>query len=191
MRPILKLVLEIGPLVVFFLANSRYGIFTGTMIFMAATVLAFAASYAIMRKIPVMPLVSGVFVLVLGGLTVVLADDLFIKLKPTIVNVCFAGILFFGLKTNRLYAKLVFEAAFNLTDRGWVLITQAWIWFFLFLATLNEIVWRTTSTDMWVKFKVFGVMPMTVMFSIALLPTIMKHSLPAAAPTGDSGTGEN
>ena len=191
MRPILKLVLEIGPLVVFFIANSRYGIFDGTLIFMIATVAALAASYAIMRKIPIMPLVSGVFVLVFGGLTVVLANDLFIKLKPTIVNLCFSAILFFGLKTDRLYAKLVFETAFNLTDRGWLLLTRAWIGFFLFLAAMNEVVWRTASTDTWVKFKVFGVMPMTVMFCIALVPTIIKHNLPAPAPARDSTADEN
>jgi len=117
---------------------------------------------------------------------VLLANDVFIKLKPTIVNVCFAGILFFGLKTGRLYAKLVFEAALNLTDRGWLLLTRAWIGFFLFLAVANEIVWRTMSTDTWVKFKVFGVMPMTVLFSLALLPTIIKHNLPTATPVEPS-----
>jgi intracellular septation protein len=184
------MVLELGPLVVFFIANSAFGIFTGTLIFMAATVIAFAASYMIMRQIPIMPLISGAFVLVLGGLTIALNNELFIKLKPTIVNVCFAAILFFGLKTNRLYAKLVFESAFNLTDRGWVLITRAWIGFFVFLALLNEIVWRTTSTNAWVKFKVFGIMPMTVAFSLTLLPVIMKHNLPAVVPADDSHADE-
>jgi intracellular septation protein len=178
MRPMLKLVLEMGPLVVFFLANARYGILTGTALFMIATVAALIASRFTLGKIPVMPLVSGVFVLVFGGLTVALSNDLFIKLKPTIVNLCFAGILLFGLMTGRLYIKLVLEAALNLTDRGWLLMTRAWIAFFLFLAVANEIVWRTMSTDAWVKFKVFGVMPMTVLYSLALVPLIMKHTIP-------------
>lgn len=184
MRPILKMVLEFGPLVVFFLANSRYGIFTGTMLFMASTVVALAASYVLMRKIPIMPLVSGVFVVVFGGLTIYLSNDLFIKLKPTIVNLCFSAMLYFGLKTDRLFAKTIFESAIHLTDRGWVLMTRAWIGFFLFLATANEIVWRNVPTDSWVKFKVFGVMPMTIIFTIALMPLLLKHSIPAPAPTG-------
>jgi intracellular septation protein len=188
MRPILKLVLELGPLVAFFLANARFGILPGTAIFMVATVAALVAARFTMGKIPIMPLVSGVFVLVFGGLTVALSNDLFIKLKPTIVNLCFASILAFGLFTGRLYVKLVLEAAFNLTDRGWLLMTRAWIGFFVFLAVANEVVWRTFPTDLWVKFKVFGVMPMTVLYSLALVPIILKHTVPetAAAKTDTS-----
>jgi intracellular septation protein len=150
-------------------------------------------SYAVMRTIPVMPLVSGLFVLVFGGLTVLLQDELFIKLKPTVVNLCFAAILAGGLASGRLFIKIVLETALNLTDRGWLLLTRAWIGFFLALAALNELVWRTVSTDTWVKFKVFGVMPLTLLFSIALVPIMTKHMVPdepgddRAADAGGSG----
>ena len=107
-------------------------------------------SYAITRTLPIMPLVTAVFVLVFGGLTLLLANDLFIKLKPTIVNLTFAAILFVGLKTGRLFIKLVLESAVQLTERGWIILTRAWIGFFIVLAALNEIVWRTLPTDAWV-----------------------------------------
>jgi intracellular septation protein len=176
-NPLLKLALEMGPLVVFFATNAAFGIFTGTAAFMVATVVALGLSYAIMRTIPIMPLVTAVFVLVFGGLTLYLADETFIKLKPTIVDLLFATILFAGLVTRRLFIKLIFESAFQLTDRGWILLTKAWKLFFLFLAALNETVWRNFSTDTWVSFKVFGVMPITLLFSLALFPVIMRHAV--------------
>ena len=176
-NPVLKLALEMGPLVVFFGANAAFGIFPGTAAFMAATVVALGLSYVIMRTVPVMPLVTAVFVLVFGGLTLYLADETFIKLKPTIVDLMFLAILFAGLVTNRLFIKLIFESAFQLTDRGWILLTKAWMLFFLLLAALNETVWRNFSTDTWVSFKVFGVMPITLLFSLALYPVIMRHAI--------------
>jgi intracellular septation protein len=180
-QQVLKLVLELGPVVAFFVSNGRYGIFTGTMVFMVATVIAVAVSFALTRKVPIMPLVSGVFVLIFGGLTLYLSDELFIKLRPTIVNVIFSAILLFGLKTNRLFAKLIFESAFHLTDRGWILLTRAWICFFLFLAAMNEIVWRNVSTEAWIKYKMFGVMPLTLLYGAALIPLMMKHMIPEPA----------
>jgi intracellular septation protein len=173
----LKLALEMGPLLVFFVCNSRFGIFTATMAFMTATVAALAVSYTLARAIPIMPLVGGAFVLVFGGLTIWLEDDLFIKLKPTIVNLLFAGILLAGLAMRRLFIKIVLEAAIQLTDAGWLILTRAWIVFFVFLAMVNEIVWRNFATDTWVSFKVFGIMPLTLIFSFALIPIIMKHQI--------------
>ncbi len=182
-NPLLKLVLEMGPLVVFFGVNATFGIFPGTAAFMVATVTALGLSYVITRTIPVMPLVTAVFVLVFGGLTLYLADETFIKLKPTIVNLMFSAILFAGLMTGRLFIKLIFESAFQLTDRGWILLTKAWMIFFLFLAGLNEAVWRNFPTGTWVSFKVFGVMPLTLLFSLAMVPVIMRHALhPAENP---------
>lgn len=182
-NPLLKFALEMGPLVVFFVMNSRAGIYVGTGAFMAATVIALAVSYIMMRTVPIMPLVTAAFVLVFGGLTLWLADDLFIKLKPTIINLLFAAILFFGIMTGRLFIKLILESAFNLTQRGWRLITWAWIGFFIFLAALNEVVWRNSTTDFWVSFKVFGVMPLTIVFSFAMIPVIMRHTVqPPAEP---------
>ncbi|MBL8644985.1 MAG: septation protein A [Rhodospirillaceae bacterium] len=180
----LKLALEMGPLLIFFFGNSRFGLFPATMAFMVATVTALAVSYTLTRTIPVMPLVGGVFVLFFGGLTLYLEDELFIKIKPTIVNLCFAAILLVGLMMNRLFIKIVMEAAIQLTDRGWLILTRAWIGFFVVLAVLNEIVWRNFSTDTWVSFKVFGIMPLTLVFSFALIPVIMKHQSPAAPDPG-------
>ncbi len=178
--PMLKLALEMGPLAVFFGANAYFGIFPGTAAFMAATIVALGLSYAIARTVPVMPLVTAVFVVIFGGLTLYLADETFIKLKPTIVNLMFAAILFAGLVTGRLFIKLVLEAAFQLTERGWILLTRAWIGFFLLLAGLNEIVWRNVSTDTWVNFKAFGIMPLTLLFSFAMLPIILRYSIQPA-----------
>ncbi len=173
----LKLALEMGPLLIFFFGNSRFGIFPATIAFMFATALALAVSYALARTIPVMPLVGGVFVLLFGGLTIYLQDDLFIKIKPTIVNLIFAAILAVGLAMNRLFIKIVLEAAVQLTDRGWLILTRAWIGFFVVLAVLNEIAWRNFPTDTWVSFKVFGIMPLTLLFSFSLVPVIMKHQI--------------
>lgn len=177
MPPLFKLVLEMGPLGVFFGVNATFGIFPGTAAFMAATVVALGLSYAVARTIPVMPLVTAVFVVIFGGLTLYLADETFIKLKPTIVNLMFAAILLVGLFIGRLFIKLIFESAFQLTERGWVLLTHAWIVYFGFLAALNEVVWRNFSTDTWVSFKVFGVMPLTFVFSLVLFPVIMRHAI--------------
>lgn len=193
MNPMLKMALELGPLVIFFGVNSAFGIFAGTAAFMAATVVALGLSYAIARTIPVMPLVTAAFVLIFGGLTLYLADETFIKLKPTIVNLLFGAILFAGLVTGRLFIKVVFGTAFQLTDRGWLVLTQAWIVFFVVLAALNEFVWRTFSTDTWVSFKVFGVLPLTVLFSLALVPVLTRHSLQPedAGARGDESRGKS
>jgi len=177
MNPLLKLALELGPLVVFFVSNNQFGIFDATIAFMAATAISLGFSYALTRTIPTMPLVTGVFVMVFGGLTVWLQDELFIKLKPTIVNLLFASILGFGLLTGRLFMKIVLDSALAMTDRGWVVMTRAWICFFIALAILNEIVWRSFSTDFWVSFKVFGVMPITLIFSFSLIPMMTKHMI--------------
>lgn len=171
----LKFGLEMGPLLVFFFANAKWGILTGTLVFVVATAAALATSYALVRKVPVLPLVSGVFVLTFGGLTVWLEDDLFIKLKPTVVNGLFGIALIGGLLAGRNFLRLAFEAAFKLTEEGWRVLAWRWAFFFLLLAVINEAVWRTQTTDTWVSFKVFGIMPLTVLFSLAQLPLLMRH----------------
>ena len=173
----IKLVVELGPLVVFFVANARLNIFYGTGMFMVATLLALLASRALLGRIPTMPLVSGFFVLVFGGLTLWLHDDQFIKLKPTIVNGLFSIILFAGLATGRTFLKVVFGDVFRLTEDGWRKLTARWGLFFLFLAALNEVVWRTSSTDFWISFKVFGIMPITMAFAIAQVGLLKRHEL--------------
>jgi intracellular septation protein len=184
-NPFLKLALEIGPLVVFFLANGRAGIFVATALFMAAVLVSLVASYALTRHLPIMPIVTAVVVLIFGGLTLLLQDEHFIKLKPTIVNLLFAAALFAGLLMNKPLLKIVLDAVFDLTDEGWRKLTLRWALFFLFLAALNEVVWRGFSTDTWVSFKVFGVMPLTFIFAAFQYPLLMKHDASPKDPAKD------
>lgn len=172
-----KLALEVGPLAVFFLTNSQYGIFLGTGAFMVATVVALSASRILFGRIPLMPLISGIFVIGFGGLTLLLNDDFFIKVKPTIVNMLFASILFGGLFFGHSLLKYLFGDVFKLTEEGWRLLTFRWASFFVFLAILNEIVWRSFSVDFWVSFKLFGIMPITMIFAVAQFGLLKKHEL--------------
>ena len=190
--PVLKLVLELGPLVVFFFANSRGEwlashfpvlaemggpIFIATGLFMAATAIALVVSWVLTRTLPMMPLVSGVIVFVFGGLTLWLQDATFIKMKPTIVNSLFAAVLLGGLAFGKSLLGYVFDSAFRLDAEGWRKLTFRWGLFFVFLAVLNEVVWRNFSEDTWVAFKVWGTMPITVAFTLAQMPLIMRHSV--------------
>lgn len=174
-NPALKFALEIGPLLIFFIANARAGIFAGTAVFMVAIVIALAVSYALTRHLPVMALVSAFVVLVFGGLTLILHDELFIKLKPTIIYVLFAAVLIGGLIFRKPLLAVVFGQVFNLTQEGWRKLTVRWIIFFFVLAAINEIVWRTQTTDFWVSFKVFGVVPLTFLFAALQYPLLVKY----------------
>lgn len=191
-NPILKLVLELGPLMVFFFANARGEwlvqkfpvlgdvggpIFVATLLFMVATAIALASSWILLRTLPIMPLVSGIVVLVFGALTLWLQDDVFIKMKPTIVNTLFGVVLLGGLAFGRSLLGYVFDSAFHLDAEGWRKLTLRWGLFFLFLAIVNEVVWRNFSTDAWVTFKVWGIMPITLLFTFSQMPLIMRHSL--------------
>lgn len=180
-KQIIKLFVELGPLLVFFITNSHYGIFAGTAAFMAATVISLAASHALLGRIATMPLVTGIFVLIFGGLTLYLQDDHFIKMKPTIVNGLFAAILFGGLMFDRLFLKTVFGDVMRLTEQGWRLLTIRWALFFVFLAILNEVMWRFFSTDTWVTFKVFGIMPLTFVFALAQIGLLKKYEATASS----------
>lgn len=175
LHPLLKLALEIGPLVVFFIANQRAGIFAATGLFMGAVLVSLAVSYVLTRHLPVMPMISAVVVLVFGGLTLVLQDELFIKLKPTIVNSMFGAVLLIGLAFGRPLLPLVLDTVFQLTQEGWRKLTLRWGIFFFVLAALNEIVWRTQTTDAWVNFKVFAIMPLTMVFALAQTPLILRY----------------
>jgi intracellular septation protein len=175
LNPLLKLVLDLGPLALFFFANSRWGIFTATATFMAAILVALAVSYALTRRLPVMTIVSAVVVTIFGGLTLILQDETFIKLKPTIIYLLFAGVLFGGLLLRKPLLEMVFDRMFHLTEEGWRKLTIRWALFFLALAVLNEIVWRTQTTDMWVNFKVFGVVPLTFLFAALQYPLLQKY----------------
>jgi len=172
---LLKLFVEVGPLAVFFVMNARAGIFWGTGGFMVATLISLVASRILFGRVPVMPLVTGLFVLVFGGLTIWLQDDHFIKIKPTIVNALFAAALFAGLLAGHSLLKIVFGEVFRLTDQGWRKLTIRWACFFTLLALLNEVVWRSFSTDVWVSFKVFGIMPLTMIFAIAQMGLLKQY----------------
>jgi intracellular septation protein len=177
LNPALKLVLDLGPLLLFFAANSRYGIFVATALFMAAIVAALGISYALTRHLPLMPLVTAVVVVVFGTLTLVLHDELFIKVKPTIIYVLFSGALLIGLAFGKSLLGVVFDSVFHLTEEGWRKLTLRWGLFFLALALLNEVVWRTQTTNVWVSFKVFGVVPLTFIFAALQYPLLHKHAL--------------
>jgi intracellular septation protein len=176
LNPFLKMALDIGPLVLFFATNSRFGIYAATGAFMVAALLALAVSYVITRHIAIMPLITAVIVLVFGGLTIVLHDEQFIKLKPTIIYLLFGGVLLGGLAFGKPLLGIVFDSAFNLTDEGWRKLTIRWSLFFFLLAMLNEIVWRTQTTDVWVSFKLFGAVPLTFLFGALQYPLLMKYS---------------
>ena len=202
LNPLLKLVLDLGPLLLFFLANSRptlflplvspmlpadiasggrTGIFVATAVFMVAVVVALAVSYALTRHLPVMPLVTAVIVLVFGSLTLVLHDELFIKLKPTIIYLLFGAVLLSGLAVGKSLLGMVFDSVFHLTEEGWRKLTLRWALFFFALAILNEIIWRSQTTDVWVSFKVFGVVPLTFLFAALQYPLLTRYAAPEKA----------
>jgi intracellular septation protein len=175
--PLLKLALEVGPLAVFFITNGKFGIFYATASFMAATLISLVTSRIFLKRIPVLALVTGVFVMIFGFLTIYLHDDTFIKIKPTVVNTLFAFILAAGLYFRRPVLKLALGEILQMREEGWRLLTLRWIGFFLFLAVLNEVVWRNFSTDTWVSFKSFGLMPLTFFFMMFQITLIMRHQI--------------
>jgi intracellular septation protein len=173
---LIKMALELGPLVVFFIVNARADIFTGTAWFMGAMVIALILSWLLLKKIAVMPLVTAVVVLIFGGLTLALHDDTFIKMKPTIVDTLFGIVLLGGLVFGQSLLRYVFGDVYKLKPEGWTILTLRWGLFFFALAALNEIVWRTQSTDFWVAFKVWATMPLTVVFAAFQLPVLQRYA---------------
>jgi len=180
LNSLLKLALDLGPLALFFFANSHYGIFAATATFMVAVLAALAMSYVLTRQLPIMPLVTAIIVVIFGGLTLILHDATFIKVKPTIIYALFGAVLIGGLFFNKPLLGIVFDSLFNLTEEGWRKLTLRWAIFFFVLAVLNEIVWRNTSTNVWVDFKVFGVMPLTLLFGALQMPLLKKYAVEPA-----------
>lgn len=181
--PLVKLALEVAPLGLFFAANGRFGIFYATGIFMVATALSLLISRIVLKRTPILALVTGFFVMIFGFLTIYLQDDTFIKIKPTILNSLFAFILAAGLYFERPVLKFALGEVMQLRDEGWRALTFRWIGFFIFLAILNEIVWRNFSTGTWVSFKSFGIMPLTFLFMMAQITLIMKYQTPEVPST--------
>lgn len=177
LSPLLKIALEVGPLVLFFVANGYGGIYAATSVFMVATLVSLALMWVLARRIAVMPLVSALVVMVFGGLTLWLQDDHFIKMKPTMVNAVFGVLLLGGLVFKKPLLPYVFDGMVQLTDAGWRALTIRWGVFFLVMAVINELVWRSFSTDTWVAFKTFGYLPLTFAFALAQAPLMSRHEL--------------
>ncbi|PNG24456.1 septation protein A [Methylocella silvestris] len=197
-NPLLKLGLEVGPLALFFFANARpqlfhplvapflpaallageqAGLFTATFVLIVAVLAALAVSYAMTRRIPAVPLITAVLAIAFGGLTLYLHDATIIKMKPTILYICFSAALLIGMMIGRPVLPILFDNAMSLSERGWRLLTWRWAGFFLVLAGLNEIVWRTQSNDVWVAFKFPGLFVLVLLFTFAQLPFIMRNRL--------------
>ena len=190
-HPVFKLATELGPLIVFFVANAKFNLFVATGAFMVAIVAAMIASYVVVRHVPMMAIVTAVIVLVFGTLTLVLHDETFIKIKPTIIYGLFAAILGGGLLFGRSFIAILFNQMFNLTPKGWRILTMRWALFFLGMAVLNEIIWRTQSTDFWVAFKAFGAVPLTMVFAISQMPVIKRYHLePASLEASEAEAGD-
>src|SRR5262245_17045839 len=177
MSPLLKMALDLGPLLIFFAANAMGGIFTATAVFMVAMTISILLSFAIERKVSPMPLLTFALVLIFGGLTLWLSNENFIKIKPTILYAMFTVVLMGGLRVNRLFIKYLLGQTLQLSDPAWRALTWRWSLFFLALAITNEFVWRTTSTDTWVAFKVWGVFPLTLLFALMQTPFIARHQI--------------
>jgi intracellular septation protein len=188
--PLIKLSLELGPLIVFFIANAfgkqiieTVPLFAGfddplypaTAFFMAAMLISLILSWLLLKRVAVMPVVTAVVLAVFGTLTFVFQDTTFIKMKPTIVNALFGTVLLGGLVFGQSLLKYVFGEVYKLKPQGWLVLTVRWGLFFFLLAALNELVWRFFP-DYWVSFKVWGIMPLTVLFSVLQLPVLSKYA---------------
>ena len=177
MKSIFKLLIDIGPLAVFFIFYTRGDLKTAILPLMIATIIAVLFSYILEKKIPIMPTVGAAIILIFGGLTIYFDNETFFKMKPTIINLLFAGILYGGIILNKSLLRYLLGAALKLQDEGWDILTKRWIGFFIALAILNEIIWRTQTTDIWVNFKVFGILPITFIFTLTQFSTIKKYQI--------------
>lgn len=180
-----RLALDLGPLLIFFAGFKYLGIFGATAAFMAAVGVALAVGWLVEKKLSPMPLFTAVLVMVFGGLTLYLQNDIFIKMKPTVLYGFFGVLLLAGLRFNRLFIKYVFAQAFELDEPGWRKLTVRWGLFFLLLAVVNEAVWRSTPTATWVAFKVWAIIPLIFLFALAQTPLVIKHQSHAGKDAQD------
>lgn len=182
-----RLLLDLGPLLLFFAAFKYAGFYVATGVFMVAMLVALGIGWSVERKLSPMPLFTAAMVVVFGGLTIWLQNETFLKVKVTVIYAIFSIVLLGGLATGRLFIKYVFATAFELDEAGWRKLTLRWGLFFLFVAVLNEAVWRNFSTDAWVTFKVWGVLPLLFLFALSQTPLLMKHQLPDDKPASPEG----
>lgn len=180
-----RLALDLGPLLIFFGAFRLLGIYAATACFMVAVVAALALDWMWEKRLSPMPLFTAILVMIFGGLTLWLKNDIFIKMKPTVLYAFFGAVLLGGLHFNRLFIKYVFAQAFELDDAGWRKLTVRWGIFFLGLAVLNEAVWRATTTATWVSFKVWIILPLIFLFALAQTPLVLKHQTPSGENPGN------
>ena len=179
-KPLIKLLTDFGPLLIFFVIyfNNENDLKIAIPPFVVATLVALVAVYLLEKKIPIIPLISGVLITFFGGLTLYFDNKVFFYMKPTIINLLFALVLFFGKYfTQKPLLKIFFQNAFNLEDEGWKKLNNRWIIFFIFVAILNEIVWRTQSEAFWVNFKVWGLLPISFIFAASQFPLITKYKI--------------
>ncbi len=177
MKQLTKFLLELGPLIIFFVIYKFYGIFTATAVFMGVSIISLIISKLTLGKISQMQLFTTVIIITLGSITLYLKDPRFVYIKPTIVYLLFASILLGGLYYKKIFLKTVFEGAFELQDQGWRILTIRWGIFFLTMAVLNEIIWRNFSESDWVTFKTFGFLPLTILFTITQAPVMQKYQV--------------
>ena len=179
-RPIIKFLADFGPLLIFFTIYFRNDNDLASAIppFIIATLISIIVIYFVEKRVPIVPLFSGILITLFGGLTLYFDNKIFFYMKPTIINLLFAGILFFGKYiTKKSLIKLFFQNAINLEDEGWEKLNIRWVYFFLFVAILNEFIWRTQSEIFWVNFKVWGLLPITFLFTASQFPLINKYKL--------------
>ena len=178
MNSFIKLFIDIGPLAVFFIYYKISGdLIDAILPLMLATVISVIISYILEKKIPIMPTLGAGIVVIFGGLTIIFDNKIFIFMKPTIINIMFAAILYGGIILKKPLLKYLLGSALKLEEQGWTILTQRWAAFFIALAVLNEIVWRTMSEEFWVSFKVFGILPITFIFTMTQFPLIKKYQI--------------
>jgi len=179
-RPAIKFLTDFGPLLIFFIVyfKNNHDLKIAIPPFIIATLISLVIVYILEKKIPMVTLLSGILITVFGGLTLYFNNKIFFYMKPTIINILFAAVLFFGKYfTKKPLLKIFFQNSINLEDDGWKYLTQRWIYFFVFLALLNEIVWRTQTEIFWVNFKVWGLLIISFVFAISQVPIINKYKM--------------
>ena len=178
MNSFIKLFIDIGPLAVFFIYYKVSGdLIEAILPLMLATIISVVISYILEKRIPIMPTLGAGIVVIFGGLTIIFDNKIFIFMKPTIINIIFAAILYGGIILKKPLLKYLLGSALKLEEQGWTTLTQRWAAFFIALAVLNEIVWRTMSEEFWVSFKVFGILPITFIFTMTQFPLIKKYQV--------------